>query len=75
MKTFTAALLVGCLGMVSTGFAQGMPPEARKNIHALFNQHESVTRTVTLTKDGYVAALVYNAPKPQNPTLIHGGFE
>ncbi len=63
MKTFTAALLVGCLGVVSTGFAQGMPPEARKNIHALFNQHEAVTRTVTLTQDGYVAVTESNDPK------------
>ncbi|MBE0557393.1 MAG: hypothetical protein IH628_09190 [Proteobacteria bacterium] len=32
-----------------------MPSEARENIHALLNNHASITRTVTLTDDGYVS--------------------
>lgn len=36
-------------------FGQGMPAEARENIHALLNNHTSITRSVTLTDDGYVS--------------------
>jgi hypothetical protein len=32
-----------------------MPPEARDNIHRLFDQHAAVKRTVTLTATGYTA--------------------
>jgi len=34
---------------------QGMPPEARENIHALFNSHDQVQRELKLTEDGYEA--------------------
>jgi hypothetical protein len=44
-------------------FSQGMPPEARNNIHQLFNQHAAITRTVTLTQDGYVAVTESTDPK------------
>lgn len=43
--------------------AQGMPPALRENIHALFNGHESVRRTVTLTEDGYVSVTESDDPK------------
>jgi hypothetical protein len=43
--------------------SQGMPPEARNNIHQLFNNHAAITRTVTLTKDGYVALTESSDPK------------
>ena len=39
----------------ASGLAQGMPAQARSNIHALFGQHDSLRRTVTLTDDGYVS--------------------
>jgi hypothetical protein len=44
---------VGLGSLVLVG--QGMPPEARKNIHLLFDQHAKVNRTVTLIPQGYVA--------------------
>lgn len=43
--------------------SEGMPPEARNNIHQLFNQHAAITRTVTLTQDGYVAVTESTDPK------------
>ena len=55
----TCALLTAFLtpmaGVPGAANAQGMPPEARRNIHLLFNQHEAVRRTVTMTPNGYVA--------------------
>lgn len=35
--------------------AQPMPVEARDNIHALFNQHELIKRSVELTETGYIS--------------------
>ncbi len=55
---------VVAVGWVSgNAIAQGMPPEARKNIHLLFNQHESVTRTVTMTQGGYISLTESADPK------------
>jgi hypothetical protein len=42
--------------------AQGMPPEARKNIHSLFDNHDKFKRTLTLTKDGYMAVTESDDP-------------
>lgn len=47
-------LLVGVL-LPSLSLGQGMPPEARKNIHTLFDHHKSIHRTVEPTDTGYVA--------------------
>jgi hypothetical protein len=47
----------------SPAFAQGMPPALRENIHALFNGHDAVRRTVTLTDDGYVSVTESDNPK------------
>lgn len=58
-KIITALLLVGA----SVGFSQGMPPEVRNNIHALFDSHGKVSRNVTLTEDGYVSVTESNDPK------------
>lgn len=33
----------------------GLPPETRDNIHALFDNHASIARTVKLTGEGYIA--------------------
>jgi hypothetical protein len=67
MKTqLQVAVLVGVLvGGFGSGaaWAQGMSPEARKNIHLLFSQHESVRRTVTMTKEGYLALTESDQPQ------------
>jgi hypothetical protein len=42
--------------------AQGMPPESRKNIHALFSNHDKVKRTVEKTDKGYVATTESDDP-------------
>ena len=51
------AVLVGVL-IVATGTGvagQGMPPEARENIHTLFDHHTQLHRELILTEDGYEA--------------------
>lgn len=50
-------ILVAALSLAVTSLvsAQGMLPEARQNIHTLFNGHEQITRTLTMTEDGYEA--------------------
>ena len=55
MKRLIVPLLaaLACLPLQALG--QGMPAEARENIHALLNNHTSITRSVTLTDDGYVS--------------------
>lgn len=58
-----AGLLAASAACSIIASAQGMPPEARKNIHLLFNQHQDVTRTVTMTRDGYVALTESDNPK------------
>ncbi len=66
MKTIRASIFVGLVVLgcsVTDSMGQGMPVEARKNIHLLFNRHDEVTRTVTMTKDGYVALTESNDPK------------
>ncbi len=63
MKTFSISVVVCLVGLGSLCLGQGMPPEARKNIHLLFNQHEAVTRTVTMTREGYVAVTESADPK------------
>ena len=44
-------------------FGQPMPAESRDAIHTLLNNHEKLTRTVTLTDDGYVAVTESNDPE------------
>lgn len=59
--TVAIALVMACLSHQAS--AQGLPPEARENIHTLFEQHTNVTRKVTMTKDGYEAVTESNDPK------------
>lgn len=47
--------IVASLVLPALAAAQGMPPEARENIHVLFNGHDQVERKLTLTDHGYVA--------------------
>lgn len=67
MKSKTLTLLVALLGAIVTNpiqlHAQGMPPEARANIHTLFDNHEKMTRTVEKTDKGYVATTESDDPK------------
>ncbi len=42
--------------------AQGMPPETRNTIHALFDNHAALRRTVTPTTNGYVAVTESDDP-------------
>lgn len=60
LATALFAAVTSLSGPVS---AQGMPPDARRNIHLLLNQHEAVRRTVTMTKDGYVSLTESDDPK------------
>ena len=52
-----ALLLVTALalGLTLFSYGQGMPPEARQNIHALFNGHDQIERVLTQTEAGYEA--------------------
>lgn len=68
-KLMPCATLIGVatLGLVLvqgplTVRAQGMPPENRKNIHALFTNHDKVKRTVEKTEKGYVATTESDDP-------------
>lgn len=58
-----AGVLAANAACATIATAQGMPPEARGNIHLLLNEHEAVTRTVTMTRDGYVALTESDNPK------------
>jgi hypothetical protein len=48
-----ATVLLSLAGLTVNALGQGMPPEARKNIHLLLNQHSAVIRTVTMSPPGY----------------------
>jgi hypothetical protein len=50
-----AALAAAVLSLSPPGHAQGLPAPARDNIHALFDRHDAVKRTVNLTDTGYTA--------------------
>ena len=60
LAALTASLLLTWTPQCS---AQGMPAEARENIHALFSQHTNFTRKVTITEDGYTALTESQDPK------------
>lgn len=51
--------------------AQPMPVEARNNIHALFNQHDLISRKVDLTANGYVSVTESDDPKLVNILKSH----
>ena len=61
--TVMAALMGTMAFSTSPVQAQGMPPENRKNIHALFSNHDKVTRTVEKTDKGYVATTESDDPQ------------
>lgn len=67
MKTMSLTLMVAVIGAMTLTpasiRAQGMPPEARGNIHTLFSHHDKVTRTVEKTDKGYVATTESDDPK------------
>jgi hypothetical protein len=51
--------------------AQGMPPEARRNIHRLFDGHEGLRREVTTIPDGYVALTESDSPELATALKAH----
>lgn len=58
------AALIGAMAISPIRLpAQGMPPEARGNIHTLFSHHDKVTRTVEKTDKGYIATTESDDPK------------
>lgn len=52
-------------------FAQGMPPEARTQIHTLFDQHAKIRRTVTETPTGYVSLTESDDPAVAKALKTH----
>jgi len=64
---FPAAFLSAALfaGSTFSSPAQGMPPEARENLHRLFDQHKQIERKVTLSETGYSATTTST-----NPVLV-----
>lgn len=48
-------VLATVMAAASMASGQGMPPEARENIHTLFNGHDKLQRKLNLTDDGYEA--------------------
>ena len=72
IKTIVAiALVLACVS--DRASAQGLPAEARENIHTLFDQHTKVTRKVTMTKDGYEAVTESKDPKLAKGLREHVG--
>jgi hypothetical protein len=56
-------LLLPFLLAPAVSLSQPMPAESRDNIHTLLDNHEKITRTVTLTDDGYVAVTESDDPE------------
>jgi hypothetical protein len=52
---------------------RGMPVEARKAIHTLFNHHDQVVRRLTLTDRGYVATTTSTNPVVAEAIQRHVG--
>jgi hypothetical protein len=67
MKAMSLTLMVAVIGAMTLSptrtCAQGMPPEARGNIHTLFRNHDKLTRTVEKTDTGYIATTESDDPK------------
>lgn len=57
-----AGILASC-AVVAQPAGRGMPPEAQEQIHALFDGHEQIQRTVVKTEDGYTALTESDDPK------------
>jgi len=65
----TISVFAGALA--ASALAQGMPPEARDNIHKLFDNHAAVKRTVTLTETGYTALTESDDPQIAKTLRAH----
>lgn len=66
-------LLLPFLLAPAVSLSQPMPAESRDNIHTLLNYHEKITRTVTLTADGYVAVTESDDPALAKVLREHAG--
>lgn len=73
MKSAFAFLALPFLSAAVIASAQSMPPEARDNIHRLFDQHAAVRRTVTLTETGYTALTESDDPVVAKTLREHVG--
>lgn len=66
-KTFFLSAIAAVTALASScaqqGGGRGMPPEEREQIHALFDNHARIRRTVTLASDGYSAVTESDDPK------------
>lgn len=65
-KTFLVSIIATATTLSSScaqqGGRRGMPPEAREQIHALFDDHAKIRRTVKLAADGYSAVTESDDP-------------
>ena len=67
-----ALVILACLLVnARTVRGQGMPVAMHGNIHALFDAHRKFTRSVEMTKDGYVAITESRDPKLANILREH----
>lgn len=60
-------------GSTCVSFAQGMPAGSRANIHLLFDQHQQIERSVTLTETGYTATTSSTNPVVAAALQAHVG--
>lgn len=75
IKFNSLALGVGSILLLTMApvqsLAQGMPPEARKNIHALFSNHDGISRSVEWTDAGYIAITESDNPEIRRVLKAH----
>lgn len=76
-KTFVLALFTAAMAFSSSCAQQvggrGLPPEAREQIHALFDAHAKIRRDLKLTADGYMALTESDDPKVAAALKKHVG--
>ncbi len=76
-KTFVLALFTAAMAFSSSCAQQaggrGLPPEAREQIHALFDSHAKIRRDLKLTADGYTALTESDDPKVAAALKKHVG--
>jgi hypothetical protein len=76
-KTLSLFVLMASVAL-STSCAQqggghGLPPEAKEQIHALFENHAKIRRDQKLTSDGYVSLTESDDPKVSAALKKHVG--
>lgn len=66
LVTAVALILAG-----SSAWSQQMPAESRSVIHTLLSNHETITRSMTLTEDGYIATTESSDPEVRTALRDH----